>query len=166
MFERLIERAKRTPYSHLPGYMNRWWLVPIANRDYGYGCGPVSWRRPIAKILQHFGVAIRVHEILRSDLGRDPHNHPWPFVSIILKGMYIEERYDLKGVLTQRNVYGPGDILVRPANTWHRLDLVGGSVTTLFITGRKCQDWGFNVDGKFVPHREYDLDRRTHERTI
>lgn len=33
---------------------------------------------------------IRIHEILRSDEDRDMHDHPYDFVSIMLKGGYIE----------------------------------------------------------------------------
>src|SRR5574341_1477204 len=76
--EWLIERAKRTPYYHLDGYMERFWLVPyrsvvfrethrstnvtpgsidsfsIGSSD---GTGSVTWRRPIARLLQICGVA-------------------------------------------------------------------------------------------------------------
>src|SRR5665213_1948609 len=89
----LVERAKRTPYYHLDGYMLRYWLVPyrtVVKRklpqrpgDYGIGSwdgvypemfetidgtGPVSWRRPIAWLLQRFDIAVRIHEILRLSL--------------------------------------------------------------------------------------------------
>ena len=156
MFDWLIRRAKRTPYYHLTGYMNRWWLVPYTNagsaRD--TGCGRVSWRRPLARLLQAFGVSIRVHEILRSDEGRDPHDHPWPYLTIILRGYYLERRYNDAGQCTSIEIHGPGAILWRPAGSWHRLELAY-PVTTLFITGSKSQTWGFNVDGMKVPYSEY-----------
>ena len=176
----LINRAKRTPYFHLPGYMNRWWLVPynvviertipawdgttlkagtICNAlpyTVTDGTGPVTWRRPIARLLQKLGIAVRVHEILRSDEGRDPHDHPWPYVTVILKGGYFETRYNDKGEFVSRKWHGPGSILYRPAGSWHRLDLPNGMVTTtLFITGPKVQSWGFNVGGVKVPYYEY-----------
>lgn len=47
----LIRRAQRAPYVHLPGYMNRWWLVPYSDPSLGEGTGLVSWRRPVARIL-------------------------------------------------------------------------------------------------------------------
>lgn len=168
----LINRAKRTPYFHLPGYMNRWWLVPYAQvikrkvvcPGFGQpdetatdGTGPVDRReRPIAWRLQQRGIAIRIHEILRSDLGRDPHDHPWPYTTVILKGGYHEHRFDDQGYLVSVKWHGPGSILRRPANSWHKLILPEGTTTTtLFITGRKCQTWGFNTpDGK-VPYYDY-----------
>lgn len=170
----LIRRAKRTPYFHLEGYMNRYWLVPYKRKethkpirqfDQGYdlvegntNTGPVSfWRRPIAWMLQQCGIAARVHEILRSDLGRHPHNHPWPYLTIILRGWYWEDRFDDQGAWRGSRLHGPGSILYRPAGSWHKLDLLdGGPVTTLFITGRKSQSWGYNVGGRQVNHLDYD----------
>ncbi len=178
----LIERAKRTPYFHLDGYMRRWWLVPynktILRTTYrslqsyddtfghhvqGFnivtddGTGMVSpWRRPFTWCIQKLGFAVRVHEILRSDTGRDPHNHPWPYLTIVLKGGYTEHRYDESGYLISSEWYGPGNILYRPANSWHRLELLRGMpATTLFITGKKCQRWGFNTPEGFVPYDKY-----------
>lgn len=178
MLNWLIERAKRTPYYHLDGYMNRWWLVPynqIIERKVKWdgelrpgnvchaehastdGTGMVSfWKRPLAWCIQKMGFAVRIHEILRSDSGRDPHNHPWPYLTIILKGAYIEERYDDAGNLIDAEWHGPGSILYRPANSWHKLWLrEGRTVTTLFITGKKCQRWGFATPEGFVPYNKY-----------
>lgn len=176
----LIDRAKRTPYFHLEGYMNRWWLVPYGEvierritceRKFVFmgqvgvegeaitvtdGTGPVTWRRPIARLLQKLGIAVRVHEILRSDAGRDPHDHPWPYLTVILRGGYFETRYDDEGFVTGRKWHGPGSVMFRPAKSWHRLDVPPGTTaTTLFITGPKAQRWGFNVDGVKVPYDQY-----------
>lgn len=154
----LIARAKRTPYFHLPGYMNRWWLVPYRaeGSQSGAGCEAASWRSPLTWLLQRFDVAVRVHEILRSDEGRDPHDHPWPYLTVILKGGYWEERYNEAGDLLSTKWHGPGSVLWRPANSWHRLTLPDGAIaTTLFITGRYCNGWGFNVDGTKVPYKTY-----------
>jgi hypothetical protein len=178
MIDWLIKRAQRTPYFHLDGYMNRWWLVPynkviernvpvsevVQNMTPGAICravstggtGPVSGFRPLARLLQFLGIAVRVHEILRSDTGRDPHDHPWPYLTIILRGWYWEERFDDEGKSLGSTWYGRGSILFRPAKSWHMLHLTPGkSCWTLFITGRKSQTWGFNTkDGK-VPYHQY-----------
>jgi len=153
--EYLIRRAQRTPYFHLSGYMNRFWLAPYRTRI-GDGTGPVSWKRPIAKLLQLCGLAVRVHQILRSDRGRDPHDHPWPYLTVVLFGGYWEERYDDEGMCISQRWHGPGSILYRPAGSWHRLDLPPGKdCWTLFITGPYRQRWGFNVRGKKIPHKDY-----------
>lgn len=156
----LIERAKRTPYFHLAGYMNRWWLVPYtyagSAAQPGDGTGWVSWRRPIARVLQHLGVAVRVHQILRSDTGRDPHDHPWPYVTVILRGGYYESRYDKKGQYASQDWHGAGSVLFRRASSLHKLTLVGENRPyTLFVTGRYSQRWGFMTPAGKVPHSEY-----------
>lgn len=176
MINWLINRAKRTPYFHLTDYMNRFWLVPyneVILREVGLvpkpdgsgtwrkistdGTGPVTWRRPLARLIQKMGIAIRVHEILRSDEGRDPHDHPWPYLTVILKGGYFESRYDEHGNRLSTKWHGPGSVLWRPAGSWHRLDVPNGMVaTTLFITGKKACTWGFLVNGHKVPHNEYN----------
>lgn len=147
LVNRIIARAQRTPYIHLDGYMNRWWLLPY-NRT---------------------GYAARVHEIVSSDRERDLHNHPWPYITVILRGGYFEHtpggRWD---VATNRRWYGPGSVLVRPANSFHRLELwrrpdgTEESCWTLFLTGRKRRDtdpghscWGFMVGDVFVPADVY-----------
>jgi len=158
MFDWLIRRAKRTPYYHLTGYMNRWWLVPYWQFAAGPGTGPVRFtQRPIAWLFQRFNLSVRVHEILRSDLGRDPHDHPFNYLTIILKGAYWERRFDDRGRCVSRKRHKVGAIMWRPARSWHMIEVDGGPVTTLFITGRKTDGtWGFNVDGKKVPRREYE----------
>lgn len=161
--DRLIARAKRTPYYHLAGYMNRWWLVPYtvagsAGRP-GDGTGPVAFlRRPIAWVFQRLGIGVRVHEILRSDDERAMHNHPWGYASIILKGGYMECTPGGVGGTDCFAYYPPGSVIFRRAKSRHRLMLVtacGAPATTLFVTGPWQQRWGFFVNSRFVPHAEY-----------
>ena len=57
----LIKYAQRTPYFHLEGYMNRWWVFnPHPARSNGIG-------RKHPDLPQ-----ARVHHILRPDNARDP----------------------------------------------------------------------------------------------
>lgn len=170
MIDWLIARAKRTPYYDLTGYMERFWLVPYAEVikrwDTGTtdGTGPVSWRRPFARLAQLLGIAARVHHILRSDTGRDPHDHPWSYLTIVLRGGYYEKRYDADGELISIKWHGPGSIMWRPANSWHMLVVPEGETAwTLFITGRKAHTWGFNVAGAKVPYRDYLAGKRSGE---
>ena len=161
LVEWIIARAQRTPYFHLPGYMNRWWLVPYlrAGSEGAEGTGPVSfWRRPVAWVLQRLGIAVRVHEILRSDNDRALHNHPWGYVTIILKGGYVEITDD------GMRWYGPGSVLIRGTKHKHRLVLDPAyypatkgeqQATTLFITGPYKQKWGFFTPAGKVPYDVY-----------
>lgn len=167
MIDWLINRAKRTPYFHLDGYMERYWLVPyfrripIVNTVTGaietHGTGPVTGFRPIARFFQFFNVAIRVHHILRSDRGRAPHDHPWPYLTIILRGGYFEHVYAPDGVWLDCQWRGAGSVLFRPAKSLHKLEVMPGeSAWTLFITGPKQQTWGFKPEGApKVPYYDY-----------
>ena len=68
--ESLIRWLGLKPYHHLTDYMQRWWLLP-ASKDKAR-------------------MAARVHHILRSDLDRALHDHPWDNASVLLKGGYWE----------------------------------------------------------------------------
>lgn len=126
--------------SHLSGYMRRW----------------ILW--------SPFGTA-RVHNILRSDDGRDFHDHPFSFVSIILRGGYIEHRpgcvcgtwAEPFAAITPCRHYGPGSIVRRRAEDLHRLELLSGSAWTLVFSTRYFRAWGFKLgDGTWVPHAKYN----------
>lgn len=143
----LICCAQRTPYRHLPGYMERWWLIPY-NR---------------------IGLAVRIHHILRSDDDRVFHDHPWNYLTIILRGGYTEVvPVFVDGIYTgeRRTWRGPGSILFRRAEHWHRLEVPPGeSAWTLFITGRKRQQWGFLRDPEYKVFWRRYLDDWTSEGT-
>lgn len=137
--EKLIKKAKETPYTNIPGYMERFWLLPYA-----------KWR-PSA----------RIHHILRSDDDRAFHDHPWPYLTVILRGGYFEVKpvYDKSGIYVgdSRKWYGPRSILFRRACSWHRLELPEGKTAwTLFITGRYVRKWGFMPNPSVkVEHTKY-----------
>ena len=160
----LISKSKKTPYYHLAGYMERFWLVPYteAGSEQATGCGAVSiFKRPFARVLQLFGIAVRVHHILSSDDARAFHDHPWPYITVILKGGYFEITpfFDDSGMYTgdYRVLRKAGSILFRKANSWHRLEIVEGlDCWTLFCTGRKKQTWGFlTTPGAKTSYRDF-----------
>ncbi|MGH7487276.1 MAG: hypothetical protein ACREMY_17005 [bacterium] len=152
LVDAIIAFAKRTPYFDLPGYMNRWWVVK-----------PRRW----------LSFSIRVHQILRSDLDRHIHDHPWSYVTIILRGGYYEvtaisERefwarafvggasFEEGGSYYLRKWYGPGSILFRRAQHAHKLIIPDGTTCwTLFMMGPYSQGWGFYTPEGKVPWREY-----------
>lgn len=138
----IVKRAiERNVYLHIPtdtgAYMERRWLVNV----------PVTqqkrrWRLPFE---------IRVHHIKRADKGRDPHNHPWRWRSIILFGWYDEQ----VGWETNHRVVG--DTVSKTENDAHHISAVSpGGVWTLFIVGPYRHKWGFNTPTGFVPYDQYD----------
>lgn len=145
----LIRRAQRTPYIHIPSrdgtqtYMERWWLFNPYGKDKDGNELPASWA---------WLPNIRIHHICLSDADRDLHDHPWNARTIILRGWYVEQLDGQAGVKCRYAGY-TGRLLF---GQYHRIAHVGvDGVWTLFITGRYRGTWGFKVDGKKVPWRQY-----------
>lgn len=143
----LIAHARKTPYFDLPGYMERWWLF----KDKKF-LG-ATW-------------SCRVHRILRSDLDRHLHDHPYFNVSVILEGCYWEEMFDtperrprfapsLLLPQTFRRLRLPGDIVVREAEVAHRLDTVGPVWTLWLVRTDQKRAWGFHTQEGWVHWKEY-----------
>ena len=102
--------------------------------------------------------SIKLHHILRSDEDRDCHDHPWSFLSIILRGGYWEHTPVSTGArFTTRRWYGPGRVLWRPAPSIHRLELPPGRTAwTLIFTGPRIREWGFHTICGFIPWMRYE----------
>jgi hypothetical protein len=103
-------------------YLRRWYVIP---------------RNPLLNIY--------VHQFLRSDDDRALHDHPWWFVSLIVRGSYLEVTE--AGTNRRR----AGSIAFRPAEWRHRVQLDSNSWVsdgefpcwTLIVTGRRRRMWGF-----------------------
>lgn len=92
-----------------------------------------------------------VHKLCRSDHDRALHDHPWSFISIILKGGY-QEVTDV-GTLEHR----PWSVLLRPAEWRHRVVIQSGkpSWNLIFVFQRR-RLWGFWPDNNWCWWRRYD----------
>lgn len=88
-------------------------------------------------LIRCFLGAIMFHRIYLTD-SDCLHDHPWPFLSIILKGGYVEHTKD------GAKLYGAGSILFRNAKFTHRLEVYQPTWTLVF-TGSKVRDWGFHT---------------------
>lgn len=129
-------------------YMDRWYLVPP------------QWGLPISVRLQH---------IKRADETRLPHNHPYAFKSIVLKGWYDEEQtkgwtritQQSDAVVFKRELVRHGRFkLFRIAQQqYHRiLCMPSSGVWTIIWHPRKPQEsaWGYLADdGTHIPHAQY-----------
>lgn len=112
-------------------YMLRWYIIP-RNR----------W------------LNVYLHKICRDDDDRALHDHPWWFVSIMLRGAYIEH------TPTATNHRRAPSIAFRSSTAQHRLELYrrdGETLPcwTLVITGRRVRNWGFWCPKGFVPWQEF-----------
>jgi len=151
--DRLIAYAMRTPYFHLPSnddpsYMARYWVF-----------NPYDRETNVPRWAPFIPFSIRVHHIKRADSERHFHDHPWNARTIILRGSYWEER-----PISFRNgwpgTWGTerlrGDTARLGFEQYHRIaEVSDGGAWTLFISWRWRGVWGFLVDGRKVPHREY-----------
>lgn len=130
-------------------YMDRWYIIPP------------QWNLPICVRLQH---------IRRGDVDRLPHNHPYTFKSIVLKGSYVEECVAHKSEIiewgfpehataTYRVNHTPFRIFTIAQERYHRiLKVADGGVWTLIWHPRKPKlyEWGYLADnGTHIPHAEY-----------
>lgn len=125
--------------SHLGSYMRRW-------------------------IFRFAGRTLRIHNILESDAGRDFHDHPFDFTSLILKGGYLEHRpgcicgtfFDDCGEDSPCWFYGPGSIVRRRATDLHRLEITDGPAWTLVLTSQYKRNWGFLTPRGWVRFQDYE----------
>lgn len=84
-----------------------------------------------------------IHRFWKSDHECDGlHDHPWPYLTIVLRGGYIEHRLN-KPPRTVR----AGQFIFARAKHLHRIELLdeGQDTWTLFIMGPRIRKWGFVV---------------------
>jgi hypothetical protein len=115
---------------------------------------------------------VYLHKIVRSDDDRALHDHPWYWLSVMLRGRYAEVtrvldarkingriagyreglsshyRGFFRGLfyeeIYRRKVYKRGAIRICRATHTHRLELLDDQPCwTLFVTGPKIREWGF-----------------------
>lgn len=111
----------------------------------------VRWNEPIGNpecpycyrwVLNLFLFSIRIHKWLGDDDKRYMHDHPWPFITIVLKGKYIDASEKGKDHLKT------GSIRYRRSIHKHNVTNVKPGTITLVITGPKIRNWGYWVDGR------------------
>jgi hypothetical protein len=108
-------------------YLERWWIIPRNEQQNVY-----------------------LHRILRNDDDRALHDHPWENASYVIAGSYREITPD--GTF----IRNPGDFVQRPATALHRLELIDGEpCISLFTTGPKLREWGFDCPKGWVNWRDF-----------
>ena len=119
-------------------------------------------------------ISFKYHTILQSD-DVCSHDHPWPFLTIILKGgynewtpveqedggRYVKNRVGVDRVLEICHWHGAGSIMYRPAKWRHQLELIEKNgkpvhAKTFVITFKVLRDWGFFTKNGWVFWKNYD----------
>lgn len=103
---------------------------------------------------------VYVHHFVADDWSLDLHDHPKRFISVGLKGRYVEITPDPKGGTRTRTFTAPW-IRSFPGEHIHRLRMVRGwlgeleECWTLVIVLRGTREWGFWHLGEFIHWRKY-----------
>jgi hypothetical protein len=93
--------------------------------------------------------SIRVHYWISSDDDRALHDHPWWFITLLLRGSYIDIGEKSQDVLKR------GSMRFRRALHRHTVKVLERGTVTVMLTGPYCRSWGFYVGDKFLVTRQY-----------
>lgn len=105
----------------------------------------IRWR-----LETRFG-SLRVHHWLSNDDERAFHDHPWWFLTLVVKGSYTDSSPSGDDVLHF------GSVRYRPALHQHTVYPGPDGAWTLMITGPQSRKWGFWPKGKFVKANKWFL---------
>jgi hypothetical protein len=106
---------------------------------------------------------VYLHHIAERDMDLHPHSHPWHFISIILRGGYIEEWVKADGTKKKSIVHNFPSLFFRKAQDFHKITWVTNPkaeyyrspVYTLVFAFGKRRPWGFKVGNMVVGNEEY-----------
>lgn len=113
--------------------------------------GPDECPMMLRWVLESPWFSLRLHHFLRPDDMRSLHDHPWWFVTLVLRGRYID-RAEIDGTAVEDHLR-PGSVRFRPSHHRHAVDTAG--CWTLVLTGRINRRWGFWDHGIFRPVADY-----------
>jgi len=131
----------------------------------------IRWKEPLGEpncpymvrwVLILFGYSIRLHHWIRSDDKRFFHDHPWNFLTIILKGSYtdVSPSLDLFLELQEpiKEILKRGDFKFRKAEHKHYVVVPPDGCWTLLFCGKYRRKWGFwiKVNQFFRPLRYFN----------
>lgn len=121
------------------------------------------------RIVQTPWFGVYLHDIFEDDGDRDPHNHPWSFVSIVLRGHYTERLYP--DPLNTRQHF-----VLKTHRRWsahrmgrssaHRIVEAAPGLKTLILVGPRRASWGFFREadwfrGRLVDWQDYERELGT-----
>lgn len=110
------------------------WCEPLGKKECPYA---YRW-------LLNLGLfSIRLHLWLRSDDKRHMHDHPWSFVTLVLRGSYVDVSP------AGRDQLRWGSVRYREATHRHYVEVPATGALTLLVTSAPVRNWGFWVKGKF-----------------
>jgi hypothetical protein len=94
-----------------------------------------------------------LHNTLRSDYDAELHDHPWDNLTVVLRGVLLEEVATPAGG-TIRIERPQGTVVFRAATDAHRL-VIEEPTWTLFLTGPKAREWGFLHESGWMHNQDF-----------
>lgn len=108
----------------------------------------IIFKTPVCGLYLHF--------IYMEDRDQDPHNHPMNFWSFVLRGGYVERRYNGRRVCHDLRTRKWLSLARTTKKDFHQIEVLTKTPTiTLIFTGRRARDWGFLTPDGYVPNRQY-----------
>lgn len=110
------------------------------------------------RIVQTPLFGIFLHDIFEPDGDRDPHNHPWAFVSIVLRGSYTEVLYprpERSKAYRKTQTWRRWSIHRMGMDSAHRIVRAEPGLKTLILTGPRRSGWGFFTPEGYVRWQDY-----------
>jgi hypothetical protein len=106
---------------------------------------------------------IYLHDIFEPDGDRDPHNHPWSFLSFVVRGSYTEKVHhepeqEMAGVCPEMSVlqhHNRFSVHRMDTKAAHRIVFASPRLKTLIIRGKRQGGWGFFTREGYVPWQHY-----------
>jgi hypothetical protein len=99
-------------------------------------------------IIDNERLILMLHNICQPDNDRWLHDHPWWFLSIVLRGGYVETRTKRNGQLRLHRVRRVNFVGRR---TFHRIESVEPNTWTLVLCGSRGRTWAYRVPWKELP---------------
>jgi hypothetical protein len=93
--------------------------------------------------------SLRIHHWLSSDDDRNFHDHPWWFLTFVIRGGYT----DVNPLGRER--VGRWSVKFRPALHRHTVEVDTGGCWTILLCGPILRSWGFWVKEKFLKANKY-----------
>jgi hypothetical protein len=112
--------------------------------------------------------AVFLHRMDAPDPGQDLHDHPWTFISLVLKGGYEEERADTRtwysALALDRRRFS---IRRMRLDECHRVTALARTPTwTLVLCGPVRRQWGFYLPPMLHEMHDGYMDERTYDETV
>lgn len=107
-------------------------------------------------ILQIGSLHIRIHKIVDKDRSTLLHTHPFNYISVILKGGYVESVLNSETKLVEVFSRGWLNIIKHDNTVYHRIDSLKGNTYTLFIAYGKFQWKIININASSIDNGLYE----------